>query len=536
MSSTNPPSHSRLNDPVRVAGDPSPEDVIENESLEIPHTKGSVPVIEMRGISKSFPGVCALDDVSLAVNAGEVHMLLGQNGAGKSTLIKVLCGAHSPDAGEFLIDDQPVLIHSAADARRLGIAVIFQEFSLVPYLNIAQNIFLGREFGGRLPGLLDQRRMHAEARSLLDTLGMKLDTRTRAGKLGVAEQQIVEIAKALSQNARILVMDEPTAAISDLDIERLFERIQRLKQEGIAIIYISHRLSEVFRIGDKITVLRDGRNVASLEPAGTSMEALVRLMVGRDIDKMSRGIVSRQTGETALDVRDLKAANGIDRANLSLRIGEIVGLAGLVGAGRSELARAIFGADRVLSGEVWLEGFPLTGDPADSVRHGVGLVPENRKEEGLALIRSVQDNLLMAGLGNLFPDRWYRFSKAAQVVAGLIDQLRVVTPSPGRLVKYLSGGNQQKVVIGKWLNAGTRLYILDEPTRGIDVGAKAEVFGLIESLVAKGAAVLMISSELSEIVSLCDRAYVMRDKRIVGELRNGELTEANILKLAMHHG
>ena len=534
MSTTDLPSESRSNEALRICGEEFSEDVMKNGSPGAP-AHGGAPLIEMRGISKSFPGVRALDDVSLAVEAGEVHMLLGQNGAGKSTLIKVLCGAHSPDAGEFLIDGRPVLIHSAVDARRLGIAVIFQEFSLVPCLNIAQNIFLGREFRGRFPGLVDQRRMHAEARMLLDTLGMKLDTRTRADKLGVAGQQMVEIAKALSQNARILVMDEPTAAISDHEIERLFERIRKLKQEGIAIIYISHRLSEVFAIGDKITVLRDGRKVASLEPRTTNMEDLVRLMVGRAIDTRSGRAVSREAGETVLDVRGLRASNGIDGANLKVRAGEIVGLAGLVGSGRSELARAIFGADRVLGGEVLLDGARLKGDPADAVRRGIGLVPENRKEEGLALIRSVQDNLLVAGLRDLFPDRWYRFRKAVQVVAGLIDQLRVVTPSAGRLVKFLSGGNQQKVVIGKWLNARTRLYIFDEPTRGIDVGAKAEVFGLIETLVAKGAAVLMISSELPEIVSFCDRVYVMRDKSIVGELRNRELTEANILKLAMHH-
>ncbi len=536
MPPTNPQTHSRSNGPLRDSGDQSTEDVIRNGPIgELPKA-GSAPLIEMRGICKSFPGVRALDDVSLAVDAGEVHMLLGQNGAGKSTLIKVLCGAHSPDAGEILIDGRPVRIHSTADARRLGIAVIFQEFSIVPCLNIAQNIFLGREFRGRLPGLLDQRRMHAEARLLLDSLSMKLDTRTRADTLGVAEQQMVEIAKALSQNARILVMDEPTAAISDHEIERLFERIRGLKQDGIAIIYISHRLKEVFAIGDKITVLRDGRNVRSLEPRNTSMDELVQLMVGRGVEATSAQTVAREPGETVLDVRNLKAANGVDGANLKVRAGEIVGLAGLVGAGRSELARAIFGADRVLSGEVRLKGSRLKGNPADAVRRGIGLVPENRKEEGLALIRSVQDNLLVAGLGPLFPDRWYRFRKAAQVVAGLIDQLRVVTPSPGRLVKFLSGGNQQKVVIGKWLNASTRLYIFDEPARGIDVGAKAEIFGLIETLVAKGAAVLMISSELPEIVSLCDRAYVMRDKRIVGELRHSDLTEENILKLAMHHG
>ena len=508
---------------------------MKNGSVGKTPTEERVPLIEMRGISKTFPGVHALDDVSLGVQAGEVHMLLGQNGAGKSTLIKVLCGAYPPDNGEFLLDGRRVRIHSAADARRLGVAAIFQEFSLVPHLNIAQNIFLGRELRGRLPGVVDQRRMHAEAQRLLDMLGMNLDTRTPAGQLGVAQQQMVEIAKALSQNARILVMDEPTAAISDHEIERLFERIGKLKQDGIAIIYISHRLSEVFRIGDRVTVLRDGRKVASLTPRETSMEELVRLMVGREVDTTRRRHFSEEPGETVLEVRDLKAVNGIRGVHLKVCAREIVGLAGLVGAGRSELAHAIFGAERVVDGEVRLDGEPLKGNPADAVRRGVGLVPENRKEEGLALIRSVGDNLLVAGLRELFPNRWYRFRKATHVVSKLIAQLRVVTPSPRRLTKFLSGGNQQKVVIGKWLNASTRSYIFDEPTRGIDVGAKAEVFRLMENLVTEGAAVLMISSELPEIVSVCDRAYVMRDKTIVGELRRNELTEENILKLAMHH-
>jgi len=490
----------------------------------------------MRGISKTFPGVRALDDVSLAVNAGEVHILLGQNGAGKSTLIKVLYGALHPDRGEFLFEGRPVRITSAADGRRLGIAVIFQEFSLVPYLDIAQNIFLGREFRGRLPGTIDDRRMHAEARRLLDLLGVDLDTRRRAHELGVAQQQVVEIAKALSQNARILVMDEPTAAISEREIERLFDLIRRLKRDGIAVIYISHRLREAFAIGDRITVLRDGRKVASLRPAETSLDDLVRLMVGREVDTTYRHHFCEQPGEVMLIVEDLHAENGLHRASLEVRAGEIVGLAGLVGAGRSELARAIFGAARVVRGAVRLRGaIQLKGGPVISVRAGIGFVPEDRKTEGLALIRSVQENLLAAGLRRLFPSRWYRAGRAARVVAELIGRLRVATPSPRRLTKFLSGGNQQKVVIGKWLNAGSRFFIFDEPTRGIDVGAKAEVYQLIERLVGQGAAALMISSELPEIVAVCDRAYVMRDKTIVGELGRKELTEENILRLAMHH-
>ena len=490
----------------------------------------------MRGISKAFPGVRALDGVSLSVQAGEVHVLLGQNGAGKSTLIKVLCGAQRPDAGEVLVDGRPVRIDSPADARRLGIAVIFQEFSLVPYLSIAQNIFLGREYRGRIPGTVDRRRMHVEAARLLEMLGVELDTRTLVHTLGVAQQQAVEIAKALSQNARILVMDEPTAALSAPEIDRLFERIRTLRRDGVAIVYISHRLQEIFAIGDAVTVLRDGRHVASLVRSATNVNELVRLMVGREVTTAYRRRFCDRPGDVVLDVQDVAAVNGVRGASLDVRAGEIVGLAGLVGAGRTELARAIFGADALVGGRVRLDGAPLRPGPVGAVRAGIGLVPEDRKAQGLALIRSVHDNILAAGLRVLFPSRWYVAARASRAVAAVIERLRIATPSPSRLVKFLSGGNQQKVVIGKWLNARSRFFIFDEPTRGIDVGAKAEIYQAIEGLVAEGAAVLMISSELAEMVAVCDRVYVMRDKTIVGELRRTELSEENILRLAMQHG
>ena len=493
------------------------------------------PLMEMRGISKSFPGVRALDDVSLSIQAGEVHMLLGQNGAGKSTLIKVLYGAAHPEHGEFLFGGHPVRISSTSDARRLGIAVIFQEFSLVPYLNIAQNIFLGREITGRVPGVIDHRQMHAEARRLLEMLGSSLDTHTPAHGLGIAQQQIVEIAKALSQHARILVMDEPTAALSEHEITRLFDLIRTLKADGLAVVYISHRLREVFAIADRITVLRDGKRVASVRPGETSMDELVRLMVGREVDTTYRHRFCEKPGEVVLAVEDLHAVNGVRGVNLNVRAGEIVGLAGLVGSGRSELARAIFGADRISRGHVRVFGRELKDRPDIAVGAGMGLVPENRKAEGLALVRSVHDNLLVAGLRRLFPERWYRFRRAASVVGDLIARLQVVTPSPHRLARFLSGGNQQKVVIGKWLTAGSKFYIFDEPTRGIDVGAKAEIYRLLENLVEQGAGVLVISSELPEIVAVCDRVYVMRDKAIVGELGRRDLTEENILRMAMHH-
>jgi len=480
------------------------------------------------------------------VDAGTVHVLLGQNGAGKSTLMRILCGAHHPDAGEILIDGQAARLRSPADARRLGVAVIFQEFSLVPFLDLAQNIFLGREPGGKVPGTIDRRRMHAEARRLLDGLGLDVDTRTLAHELGVAQQQMVEIAKALSQNARILVMDEPTAALSDREVVRLFERVRALKREGVAIVYISHRLQEIFQIGDRITVLRDGKNVGSFaistdleNPKNlentANLENLVRLMVGRQVTMSYRERFCETPGEVLLEVRDLRAENGV-RGTLDVKAGEVVGLAGLVGAGRTELARAIFGADRVVSGSVRVIGAAPGRGPAGAVRAGMALVPENRQTEGLALMRSVQDNVLVAGLRKLFPSAWYLAAKAARAASDVINRLQIATPSPARLVRFLSGGNQQKVVVGKWLAAGSRFFIFDEPTRGIDIGAKAELFHVIDRLVASGAAVLMISSELPEVVAVCDRAYVMRDKAIVGELKRADLSEENILRMAMHHG
>ena len=415
----------------------------------------------MRGISKSFPGVRALDDVSLTRRApAKSTSSRRQNGAGKSTLMRILCGAHHPDAGEILLNGAPVRLKSPADARRLGVAVIFQEFSLVPYLDIAQNIFLGREPRGWLPGLVDDRRMHAEARRLLDVLGVDLDTRTLAHELGVAQQQIVEIAKALSQDARILVMDEPTAALSEHEIGRLFARIRALKGDGVAIIYISHRLQEIAAIADRVTVLRDGKNVASMAASETTVDQLMHLMVGRQVETTYRKKFCEQPGEVVLDVRELDAGNGVQGASLTVRAGEVVGLAGLVGAGRSELARAIFGADRVVGGSVHVNGQPLGRSPVAAVRAGVGLVPESRKTEGLALMRSVEDNVLVAACGRLFPSGWYCARAAAQVASDIVSRLRIATPSTGRLTRYLSGGNQQKVVIGKWFTAGSRVLHL----------------------------------------------------------------------------
>ena len=498
-------------------------------------TGSAPPLLELRGISKHFVGVRALDDVSFELRPGEVHMLLGENGAGKSTLMKVLCGAYTADAGEFMHEGRPVRIAGPADARRYGIAVIFQEFTLVPYLSVAQNIFLGREFAGRIPGTVDHARMRREAQTLMDQLGMTLAPDALVAHLGVAQQQMVEIAKALSQKARILVLDEPTAALSDNETEKLFAIIAQLKTQGVAMAYISHRMAEVFRLGDRITVLRDGRKVASRLPGETTPGELVALMVGRQVDLTYARERCTEPGEVALRVQGLCARSGIRDVALEVRAGEIVGLAGLVGSGRSEVARAIFGADPIEAGRIEVFGQPQNGGPTTARSLGVALIPEDRKAEGLALIRSVRDNLVLASLPSLFRSGWFSPARAIEVARGLIERLRIVTPGPNQRVQMLSGGNQQKVVIGKWLNANARLFIFDEPTRGIDVGAKAEIFALISGLVQRGAAVLMISSELSEVVHLCDRAYVMREGRVAGQVLREQMSEAAILTLAMHH-
>ena len=427
---------------------------------------------------------------------------------------------------------QPVAINSPDDARRLGVAVIFQEFSLVPYLDIAHNIFFGRLPRGRLRGLVDTAALYRDARRILDFIGLDIDPRTKVQRLGVAQQQMVEIAKALSQDARILVMDEPTAALSDREAERLFAIMRRLKDDGVAIIYISHRMAEVFALGDRITVLRDGGLVQSLLPAAATPEALVRLMVGRSVDTTYPRRF-RAPGAPMLEVKDLASASGIAEITLTVHEGEIVGLCGLVGSGRTEVARAIFGADPIQRGEVRVFGRVHAGGPDGAARRGMALIPENRKTEGLAQLRSVEDNLVLAALPQLSRFGMVRAGAARALAREMVERLSIAVGSVQRSVATLSGGNQQKVVIGKWLAARARLFIFDEPTRGIDVGAKAQIFALIDALVQEGAGVLMISSEQTEIVHVCDRAYVMREGRIAGELGRDSLTEENILRLGM---
>ena len=491
-------------------------------------------VLELRGITKRFPGVLALDGVDLVLRAGEVHMLLGENGAGKSTLMKILCGAYAADAGEMSFDGRPVTLKDAAQGRALGVAVIFQEYSLVPHLSIAHNIYLGREPRDRW-GLIDHARLYADATRVLSRLQVDLDPRREVQGLGVAQQQMVEIAKALSQQARVLVLDEPTAALSDRETARLFDVIADLRRQGVAMAYISHRMDEVFALGDRVTVMRAGRRVACLPSGVATPDELVAMMVGRKVDMAYERGARPVAGPCVLEVDGLFSTGGIRDVSLKVHAGEIVGLGGLVGSGRTEVARAIFGADAITAGSVRVRGELLPGGTTAARRAGLGLIPESRKQHGLALLRTVADNLVLAGLGKLFPRVLYRPAVALEAARQCIRQLRIATPGARTAAGKLSGGNQQKIVIGKWLLAGTRIFIFDEPTRGIDVGAKEEIFREIDRLVHEGCAVLMISSELGELVRVCDRAYVMKERTIVGELGREQLGEAAILRLAMHH-
>ncbi len=491
-------------------------------------------VLQLEGISKQFPGVKALDDVSFDLRCGEVHALVGENGAGKSTLIKVLAGVHRPDAGRIVIGGQPVVIANPAQALALGVSVIYQEFNLVPYLTVAQNVFLGREpRHPKIPGLIDHARMNAGSQRLLESLGVDINPRAVVQHLGVAQQQMVEVAKALSMNARIVVMDEPTAALSTREIEQLFAAITRITAQGVGVIYISHRLEEVFEVGQRVTVLRDGKQVDTLDLRDATMDRLIQAMVGRTIDRMFRRDFVGEKGEVALSVRDLHRHGVLSDINLTVRCGEIVGLAGLVGSGRTELGRVIFGADLYDTGEVTIFGQSVRGSPAACAAIGVGFLPEDRKHQGLALILPLRENVVMASLRRLFPSGIIRRAKERSVVTDFVKSLNIATPSVNRMTKFLSGGTQQKVVLAKWLCTRSRLFIFDEPTRGIDVGAKAEIHQIMNELVKEGAAILMISSELLEILNMSDRIYVMHEGRIAKELTREEATQEAILRYAM---
>jgi ribose transport system ATP-binding protein len=486
----------------------------------------------MLGICKAFPGVQALDDVTLEVGAGEVVALVGENGAGKSTLIKILSGCYRADAGEIGFDGQRLGHFTPSEAQRLGISVIYQEFNLAPPLSVAENVFVGRQPRTRL-GTVAFGRMRADTQRILDALRLPLDARRLVNTLSVAEQQMVEIAKAISFQAKLIVMDEPTAALTEHETATLFDLVRRLKGQGVAVVYISHRLEEVFALADRVVVLRDGRNAGGLPIAEATVEKVVRLMVGRELKDMLRK-EAVPLGEPVLEVRGLsRAASRVRDVSLGVRAGEIVGLAGLVGAGRTEIARAVFGIDPADAGEVRVGGQAVSvRSPRDAIRAGIGYVPENRKEQGLFLILAVRENMTSAGLGRLCRWDFIQFGAERRLVGSLIEQLRVRTPSQEQQVQFLSGGNQQKVVLARWLALRPRVLVLDEPTRGIDVGAKVEIYALMGQLAREGVGILMISSELPEVLGMSDRVLVVREGTIAGELSRAAATQEAIMHLA----
>ena len=492
------------------------------------------PLLEMRGIDKRFPGVQALNDVSLDLHLGEVHVLLGENGAGKSTLIKVLSGAYPPDSGEIRLDGQPVRLGTPHDAQVLGISTIYQEFNLAPDMSVADNVFLGREpMWSRTLGIVDKKKLIDQTRKLLDSLDVQIAPEAIVKELGVAQQQMVEIAKALSLDARIIVMDEPTAALTSHEIDRLFETIRELKRRGVAIIYISHRLDEVKALGDRATILRDGACVGTVLVAETPLEDLVRMMVGRDLkDKFPK--IHVEPGEEALRVEHLTRKGVLRDVSFHVRRGEILGIAGLVGSRRTETARAIFGADELDGGRIFVHGKPVEiRTPADAIRNRIALVPEDRKRHGIVAHLSVRANITLSALSQFSRRGFLDIESEKTRAREYASSLRIATPDLERWVLYLSGGNQQKVVIAKWLSTNADVFLFDEPTRGIDVGAKVEVYQLMGQLVKRGAAIVMISSELPDILGMSDRILVMREGQVCGEFERHEATEENILDCAI---
>ena len=491
-------------------------------------------LLKMAGIEKSFPGVHALNQAQFELRAGEVHALVGENGAGKSTLMKILSGIYSKDAGSVRYQGKEVEITSPRAAQHLGISMIHQELNLMNHLTLAQNVFVGREPRQSLRFMLDEVKINAQTQALFDSMHLRLDPRTLAAELTVAKQQMVEIAKALSFNSQVLIMDEPTAALTESEIDELFRIIRQLRSKGVGIVYISHRLEELKQISDRITVMRDGHYVDTVDAKAVTIDQIIGMMVGRAIYESSPEVPEQPEQAVVLAVRGLNRGTAIRDVSFVLKKGEILGFAGLMGAGRTEVARAIFGADPIDSGEIFVKGRRTAiQSPRDAVRHGIGYLSEDRKRYGLAVGLSVEANIVLASfeqfLGSLgvVDD-----SKVRSIASRYVDLLSIKTPGIQQMVRNLSGGNQQKVVIGKWLTADTEILIFDEPTRGIDVGAKSEIYRLLNELAHAGKSIIMISSELPEILRMSHRIVVMCEGRITGELAAAEATQEKIMRLA----
>ncbi|HUT66109.1 MAG TPA: sugar ABC transporter ATP-binding protein [Spirochaetota bacterium] len=489
-------------------------------------------IVEMQGISKSFPGVLALDRVDFNASEGKVHAIVGENGAGKSTLMKILAGAYRPDNGKILLKGKEYSFHSPREAQKHGISIIYQEFNLIPDLTVSENIFLGREPLKRM-GFIDRPNLIKRAQSLLEDLGVEINLELRVADLGVAQQQMVEIAKALSLNADIIMMDEPSAVVSGKELESLFRIIRTLKENGKTIIYISHRIDEIFEIADRATVLKDGKLVDTVSTSDTDKATIVRMMVGRNLSEAFPGRRKGTGKKEVLSLKNVTRHRILKNVSFEVYSGEILGIAGLVGAGRTEVARAIFGADPLDSGEITLNGKKIKkGSPKNSIKSGIGFVTENRAFDGLVHSLSVRKNLTLSILDRV--KKWFIVNDRHEKEIGrkCAEQFNIITPSIEQEVRYLSGGNQQKVILGKWININPSILVLDEPTRGIDVGAKGEMYTLMRGLADGGTAIIMISSELHEIIGMSDRILVMHDGEIMGEISPDEATEEGVLMMA----
>jgi ribose transport system ATP-binding protein len=491
-------------------------------------------LVLMKGIDKSFPGVHALDHCEFELRAGEVHALVGENGAGKSTLMKILAGVYSKDDGVILFKGQEVEIPTPRTAQDLGISMIHQELNLMGHLTVAQNIFIGREPRTRIRFVLDEKAINKQAKDLLDIIHLDLDPRMKVSKLSIAKQQMVEITKALSFNSEVLIMDEPTAALTESEIEELFSIIRKLKEQGVGIVYISHRLEELKVISDRITVMRDGHYIDTVLTEETTRDEIISMMVGRTIYETAPELPENANMEHILEVKDINRSNVLQDISFDLNKGEILGFAGLMGAGRTEVARAVFGADPIDSGEIYIHGIKVQiKSPGDAVAHGIGYLSEDRKRYGLSLKQDVETNVVMASYDKFLGlVGWVKTKETSSTAEKYVNALAIKTPSIKQLVKNLSGGNQQKVVIGKWLTADTEILIFDEPTRGIDVGAKSEIYKLLNDLAAQGKSIIMISSELPEILRMSHRIVVMCEGRITGVLSAEEADQESIMQLA----
>ncbi len=489
------------------------------------------PLLRMSGISKSFPGVRALDHVDLDLNPSEVHALAGENGAGKSTLMKILSGVYRADEGQIFLRGKQVVATGPRSMIDAGVSVIYQELNLVPYLSVAENVFLGRE-PRRAGGFIDWKKMRADVTKLLEPFGLDLDPRARVNTLGPAYQQVVEIAKALSLHSDILVMDEPTAALTGREVDHLFDVIRNLRRSGVSLIYISHRLQEIKEVADRVTVLRDGRHIVTSPVSDISIDEIIRHMVGRNLtEQYPQG--SATPGAEMLRVEGLTRHGVCRDVSFSVRRGEILGLAGLVGAGRTEIMELIFGVKRRDGGRILVDGKEVdVRTTRDAVRAGIALIPEERKRQGLVLGLSVFDNVALTIL-DLHSAGLIKRRELTAMVSKVAQTIRVKTPSLGQLVRNLSGGNQQKVVLSKWFVRNCEIYIFDEPTRGIDVGAKAEIYKLMRELTARGAAIVMVSSDLPEVMNMSDRIAVVWGGRIVGQFARGEVNEEQVMSYAL---